>query len=66
MKASDVLARPFRGRLRESTIRPSRVEVRTASEKPGGLKASANDSADQAFEEDIITLCEYHFISVAL
>ena len=65
VKASGDLARLFRGRLRKPSTLPSRVVACAAGEEPGGSDASSDSSADEGFEEDIITLREYHFISVA-
>ncbi|KAK3613652.1 hypothetical protein LTR56_027755 [Elasticomyces elasticus] len=62
---SAVLVRLFRRRLRKSSIHPSGVEVRTTGTERGTSEATSDDSAAQAFEEDIIILREYHFISVA-
>ncbi|KAK5680746.1 hypothetical protein LTR17_027515 [Elasticomyces elasticus] len=64
-KASAVLVRLFRRRLRKSSIHPSGVEVRTTGTERGTSEATSDYSAAQAFEEDIIILREYHFISVA-
>ncbi|KAK3613216.1 hypothetical protein LTR22_028246, partial [Elasticomyces elasticus] len=64
-KTSAVLARLFRRSLRKSSIYSSRVEVRTTGTERGASEATPDDLAAQAFEEDIIILREYHFISVA-
>ncbi|KAK4892981.1 hypothetical protein LTR49_028535, partial [Elasticomyces elasticus] len=64
-KPSAVLVRLFRRSLRKSSIHPSRVEVRTTGIERGTSEATSDGSAAQAFEDDIIILREYHFISVA-
>ncbi|KAK3617011.1 hypothetical protein LTR22_026872, partial [Elasticomyces elasticus] len=64
-KDSAVLVRLFRRSLRMFSIHPSRVEVCTADIERGTPEAASDDSVAQAFEEDIIMLREYHFISAA-
>ncbi|KAK3613285.1 hypothetical protein LTR22_028216, partial [Elasticomyces elasticus] len=64
-KDSAVLVRLFRRSLRKFSIHPSGVEVRTTGIERGTSEATSDDSAAQAFEEYIIILREYHFISVA-
>ncbi|KAK3613079.1 hypothetical protein LTR22_028314, partial [Elasticomyces elasticus] len=64
-KASTVLVRLFRRKLRRSSVHPSRVELRTTGTERGNSEATSDDSAAQAFEEDIIILRQYHFISAA-
>ncbi|KAK3612822.1 hypothetical protein LTR22_028443, partial [Elasticomyces elasticus] len=64
-KDSAVLVRLFRRSLRKFSINPSRVEGRTTGIARGTSEVTSDGSAAQAFEEDIIILREYHFISVA-
>ncbi|KAK3620567.1 hypothetical protein LTR22_025543 [Elasticomyces elasticus] len=64
-KDSAVLVRLFRRSLRMFSIHPSRVEVCTTGIERGNPEAASHDLVAQAFEEDIIMLREYHFISAA-
>ncbi|TKA49660.1 hypothetical protein B0A54_00328 [Friedmanniomyces endolithicus] len=64
-KASGTFARLFRRKSRNPSINASEMEARTADEEHDATEASYDGLVDHTFEQDIITLHEYHFISVS-
>ncbi|KAK0938415.1 hypothetical protein LTR29_010055 [Friedmanniomyces endolithicus] len=64
-KVSSTFARLFRRKSRNPSINASVMEARTAGDEHGATEASYGGPMDQTFEQDIITLREYHFISVS-
>ncbi|KAK0800963.1 hypothetical protein LTR02_009219 [Friedmanniomyces endolithicus] len=64
-KASGTLTRQIRRRPRKPPINTDVTEACTAGEGHGAIEASDDGLVDHTFEQDIITLREYHFISVS-
>ncbi|KAK0286965.1 hypothetical protein LTR35_004434 [Friedmanniomyces endolithicus] len=59
------VARPASTASPLGNTKASESKARTARAEHGASKASSNVSADLVFEQDITTLRQYHFISVA-